>query len=156
MGSIKIIMVAVDLSDYSLQSVRYAAMLAESLDARLILVNIYNERDVNAVRNALGAYYDSGFFDKMQEENLNGRRQQVAQLAEQAGVSALVEKQIIRLGTPYLALLDIIDEEKPDLLVMATKGRGNMKDTIIGSCAAKMYRKSPVPVLSLRPQDSRP
>lgn len=152
MATIKSIMVAVDFSDYSLPSVTYAGMLAESVGASLLLVNVYNERDVNVVRNALGAYYDSDFFDKMIEGNITDRREKLARLAEDAGGAAVEAKMIVRIGTPYQTLLAVIAEEKPDLLVMATKGRGNVKDTIIGSCAAKMYRKSPIPVLSLRPE----
>ena len=53
-------------------------------------------------------------------------------------------------GVPYIELLKEIQSQKPDLLIMGTKGRSNLVDTIIGSCAQKMFRRSPIPVLSIR------
>jgi nucleotide-binding universal stress UspA family protein len=61
-------------------------------------------------------------------------------------------KTLIRIGIPHKALLKEIREQKADLLVMAAKGRSNLMDTVIGSCAQKMFRKSPIPVLSIRGQ----
>jgi nucleotide-binding universal stress UspA family protein len=52
-------------------------------------------------------------------------------------------------------LLEQIDEKHADLLIMSTKGRSNLADTVIGSCAQKMYRRCPVPLLSLRPEDKK-
>jgi len=148
---INTIMVAVDLSDFSLPSIQYANTLAQTINATIILVNVYNQRDVNAVRNALASYYDPKFFEQTIEDNFNHRRAELAKLIEASGAQETVTKQIVRLGVPHEVLLAVIDEEKPDLLVMATKGRGNLADTIVGSCAAKMYHRSPIPLLSLRP-----
>ena len=151
MKKITTIMVAVDMSDYSLPSIRYANMLAQSLGAQIILVNIYNQRDVNAVRSALDAYYDPTWFDKIVEDNFASRREKMANWVAMAGAQETVVKQIVRIGIPHRDLLVVMEEEKPDLLVIVTKGRGNLVDTIVGSCAAKMHRHSPVHVLSLRP-----
>jgi nucleotide-binding universal stress UspA family protein len=114
------------------------------------LVCIYNQRDIRTIQSTLDAY-DPGVCEKLIEENLEYRRNALASLAEDAGALKEVTRKIVRIGVPHQELLKTIEEEKPDLLVMSTKGRSNLADTIVGSCAQKMYRRSPIPVLSLRP-----
>ena len=41
------------MSEYSLPSVKYAHQLAKKMDGTLILVNVFNERDVRAIQYAL-------------------------------------------------------------------------------------------------------
>jgi nucleotide-binding universal stress UspA family protein len=154
MSKIKKIMVAVDLSDYSLASVEYAHDLARALGAEIMLVCVFNQRDVRTMQNALDAY-DAGLCEKLIEENLEYRRNALENLTLEAGAQKTVTRKIVRLGVPYLELLNAIEQEKPDLLVMGTKGRSNLADTIVGSCAQKMNRRSPIPVLSLRPASIR-
>lgn len=150
MKQIQKIMVAVDFSDYSLSSVQYAHNLAKDLGATLILVNVFNERDVRAIQNALETY-DAGLCQKAIDDRIEERRVNLQRLEVKAGAQATVIKRIVRIGVPYQELLEAIAQEKPDLMVMGTKGRSNLADTILGSCAHKMFRRCPIPLLSLRP-----
>ena len=152
MNMIKNIMVAVDFSDYSLRSVRYAAKLANSLNASLILVNVFNERDVRAIQSAL-ATYDINLYQATIDQRITEKKLRLADLAKSAEATTLVKKEIVVTDVPYRGLLRAIEEEKPDLLIMGTKGRGAIVDTIVGSCAQKMYRRCPIPLLSLRPEN---
>jgi len=150
MSSIQTILVAVDHSDFSRGVMQFATEMARAMGARIVMVNIYNQRDLNAVQNALNAYYDPNFFDKVMQENLSLRQGQLDQLAVEAGAEDLVREKLVRIGVPYMEILTVIDELKPDLLVMGTKGRGALADTLVGSCARKLYRLSPIPLLSVR------
>lgn len=148
---IKKIMVAVDFSDYSLPSVQYAHQLAQDLGVPIILVNVLNERDVRTIEMAM-ASYDPALALKQVENQKEWRQMQLNDLEQQAGAQGTVIKKVIRMGVPYQELLAAIEEEKVDLLIMSTKGRSNLADTLLGSCAQKMFRRCPVPLLSLRPQ----
>lgn len=150
MQKITKIMVAVDQSDYALPSLSYASDLARALNARIILASIYNQRDYATVQNTI-APFDPKLSERIFEEQMDDRRNYVNRLTKKAGAEGTVVRKIVRVGVPYQELLAIIKEEQPDLLVMGTKGRSNLGDTIVGSCAQKMYRRSPIPVLSLRP-----
>jgi len=148
---IKTIMVAVDVSDYSLPSLLYARGLAEALDAKLLVVSVINERDIRAVNKAVESY-DAGLCQRLIEEKWSDRRTWLDQLVEQAAAHSFTAAKLVRMGIPYSVLLEVIEEEHPDLLVMGTKGRSNLADTIVGSCAQKMFRRCPIPLLSTRPR----
>jgi nucleotide-binding universal stress UspA family protein len=149
MQAIQKILVAIDFSDYSRPTLDYAARFAQDLGASLILANIVNERDLKAIHAAL-ASYDVDMVQKIIDERVSERKTGLSELAKTAGASERVIKEIVNIDVPYRGLLRIIEEEKPDLLVLGTKGRGALADTIVGSCAQKMYRRSPIPLLSLR------
>jgi nucleotide-binding universal stress UspA family protein len=149
MPAIELIMVAVDFSDYALPSTKYAALLARNLKADLLLVNVINQRDVDMMQIVATRY--PGFeFKKYMQAYREDRAESMRELIADAGCEDLHTDSLVRVGVPFETLLEVIEERKPDLLVMGTKGRSNLIDTIIGSCAQKMLRRSPVPVLSVR------
>lgn len=154
MADFRRIMVAVDFSPYSLGAVRCGADLARPLHADLLLVNVLNQRDVEAVERVLigqSEFSVTHYVERQREE----RTRLLHDLLVEAGAGDLPVKAVVAVGVPYLALLEQIAAEKADLLVMSTKGRSNLMDTVVGSCARKMHRRCPVPLLSLRP-DKRP
>lgn len=152
MKPISKIMVAIDFSVYSLPSMQYAAKLATALKAELLLVNVTNERDLYVVRkvsNECSAF----LYEKYVEQNGKDRQNQMDILIKASGCEEVPVKTVFRVGVPFEELLKTIEEEKPDMLVMATKGRSNLADTLIGSCAQKMFRRSPIPLLTIRGEE---
>lgn len=145
-------MVAIDFSVYSFPSLKYAAQLASALNSELLLVNVTNERDLFIVKKVSNQFSEF-LYEKYVEQNLNDRRNQLENLVKAAGCGHLTVNTVFRMGVPYEELMKVIEEEKPDMLVMATKGRSNLADTVIGSCAQKMFRRCPVPLLILRGED---
>ncbi len=151
MKTINKIMVAVDFSDYSPVSVQYAVALAADVGAEVLLVNVYNQRDIDMLRKIEVEYPDFSYA-KYYEENIQDRQIRLEELAEEGRSKMPDVKTTCRVvaGVPYEALLKTIETEKPDLLIMGIKGRSNLMDTIVGSCARKLFRHSPIPFLSIR------
>jgi nucleotide-binding universal stress UspA family protein len=149
MKTINKIMVAVDFSEYSMASVAYAKRLAEEVYADLLLVNVINQRDVNLIKR-VAARVPEFSIEAHLEEWHQDRETRFIDLIKTSGCQKLPVETLILIGVPYQQLLNAIEEKKPNLLIMATKGRSNLVDTLVGSCALKMFRRSPIPVLSIR------
>jgi nucleotide-binding universal stress UspA family protein len=149
MKTITKIMVAVDFSEYSLSAASYAARLAKDVGAKLLFTHVYNKRDVdmlNMVAARVPEFSVKGYVD----EQVNERKGQLQELTEKLNCGNLAVEIHVRIGVPHEALLQEIKEKLPDLLVMGAKGRSNVMDIILGSCAQKMFRDSPIPLLSIR------
>lgn len=154
MKTLNKIMVAVDFSDYSLPLVEYAANLTKDVGAELLLVNVLNQRDIS-IWKKIATEVPAFSVEKQIEAHTRDRQDRLVGLSQAAGCTKLDVKveHIVRQGVPYEELILAIEAKKPDLLVMATKGRSNLVDTIIGSCAQKLFRRSPIPLLSMRGSD---
>jgi nucleotide-binding universal stress UspA family protein len=149
MPKVHTIMVAIDFSKYSQPTAEYAAQMAHDLDADLIFINVINQRDIDAAQSIM-ATYGTLQNDQFLTDRLRDRHEALDQLIQSCHAEASRTRGLVRMGLPYQKLLESIDEEKPDLLIMATKGRTDLADVVMGSCARAMYRRSPIPLLSIR------
>ncbi len=57
----------------------------------------------------------------------------------------------VRIGSPIGVILDIVEDRKATMIAMATHGATGLKRLLLGSVAEGVLRKSPVPVLAVRP-----
>lgn len=61
-------------------------------------------------------------------------------------------KKVVKTGVTFVEIIDYIKTEGIDLVVMGTHGRSAIEHILIGSVAEKVVRKSPCPVLTIRPK----
>jgi nucleotide-binding universal stress UspA family protein len=149
MAEIRRIMVAVDFSDYSHRTIQYAALLARACQASLILVNVINQRDIDLLHSIKTRGINVSVQDYLKTQQAE-REALARQLFQEAGCGDISCTRIIRVGVPWVELLSAAQEQQADLIVMGTKGRTNLANTLFGSTAEKVLRRSPIPVLSVR------
>ena len=153
MSRIRKILVAVDFSAYSLNIGRYARRMAEDLNANLVWVNVINRRDVSAVRQALVHHSKNLSVDECLSRLRRERMEKMQALMRETGSINVAHRVILRTGIPHLELITVALAEKVDIVIMGVKGRSDLAGILFGSTAEKMFRRCPVPLLSLREKD---
>lgn len=149
MKGIRKLLAACDFSDYAEEVVTYAANLCQLLNAELVLANVINRRDVDAVSH-VALYYSGLNVDNYVTEQHRQRQEMMDEFIAKLELPAEKITKKISVGEPYSELVRLIHSEGAELVVMGLKGRSNLADMVVGSIAEKMFRRSPVPVLSIR------
>jgi nucleotide-binding universal stress UspA family protein len=151
MTKIQKALVCIDLSDYSKMTMDYALSVARGFMTELVLLNVINNRDVYAV-TSVSLYYPEKFDVELYLKKVKAdRRKQIREMMQEHFPSDMNQMNIlIRVGVPFQEIIKVIEEEKIDLVILGNKGKGNLLGTLFGSNAEKVFRHSPVPVLSVR------
>jgi nucleotide-binding universal stress UspA family protein len=149
------ILACVDLSQYSLLTLGYALEFANKTQSRVMVLNVINQRDISGVE--MGAAYFPGYFanninmEEYARDLENERYENLKQLVKENFIN---EKLFINLrvdiGIPSECILKTVETQDIDLVVMANKGRGSITRFLFGSTAERVFRHSPVPVVSVR------
>jgi nucleotide-binding universal stress UspA family protein len=142
------ILAAVDLSEFSATIVRYSVWLSMRLGAELVLVNVINQRDLDMVQRTMTGY-EAFSFPNYLTDQVQDRQTKLKELFETVSPGTINCRYIVQPGIPYRELLSTIESEKANLMVVGTKGRSNLADVVVGSTAHKMYRRSPIPLLTI-------
>jgi len=140
------ILVGLDLSAYTEETLRCATELSRGLGAELVVLNVIHQRDVDALN------FIQGSTEMLDAEQMMGRRRQdrQTQAEELLGQAGAPGQVLVRVGVPWEAILDTVEETGATMLVVGTKGRGEGKRTLFGSNAEKIFRHCPVTVVSAR------
>jgi len=145
LNNIKSILVPIDFSDYSKNSLRYAINFAETFDSTLHLVYVI-EPAIYPADFSMGQVSVPAIEIETSEraaEELNKLAQNI--IGDKARYST-----VIKTGRPFIEIIECAAEIDADLIVIATHGHTGVEHLLFGSTAEKVVRKAPCPVLTLR------
>jgi nucleotide-binding universal stress UspA family protein len=143
MALFKKIVVPIDFGETSMHALDMAVELAKQNSASLVLVHVWEIPSYG-----YGASLPASVLTHLEVE---ARRQLDAVVA---GAKKRVPDvtSFLECGSPWREIFRVVEETKPDLVVMGTHGRRGLGHALIGSVAEKLLRISPAPVLTVRPR----
>lgn len=144
------VLVPLDGSSLAEQAIPYAAALAGP-DEEILLLHVAPE--LKQRRD------DHGALLPMTETDLSRYDHHLRETVTVAAghwrpVAPRVAVEVV-YGDPAEEILRVTDEQHPDLIAMASHGRGALGRWRFGSVADRIARSAPVPVLIIRPQDAQ-
>src|SRR5262245_3672220 len=145
MISLKKVLVPIDFSDTSDIALRYGKALAGAFGSSLHVIHVVQEP--YAQPWAVEAY---GFsMATLQEDWIKEAN------AKLEGVLSADDRRTLKatattiLGHPVAEILRFATDERIDLVVMGTHGRGPLGHMVMGSVAERVVRHAPCPVLTV-------
>lgn len=147
MLAIKTILVPTDFSEASEAAVKYGKALAEAFGSSLHLVHVME--DLLAHAWAAEVYVAS--MPSLREEIGKEATDRLGAMVTDEERQRLRVTTAIIEGNPFLEIIRYARAHDVDLIVLGSHGRGPVAHMLLGSVAEKVVRKSPCPVLTVRP-----
>lgn len=153
---IKQILIAIALVPeygFSQKHLSYAAYLADKTGAGLSVLSVINQRDIDAAAlyaRLVGS--QSLGVEEFKKMEIDRRKKSIEETIEKLGLIGINKEVLITIGNPYTEIMKTIEEKGIDLVVMGTRGASKYeKYTVMtGAVAERVFKHSPVPVLSIR------
>lgn len=143
MGEIKKILVAVDMSELSKKVLDYALLLSERCSAELVIANVFDAFErVSSSKEKL---------EKIAETLPKGSWEKLESYADEARAYGVKNVRIERMeGDTAERILNLSKREKPNMIVLGSRGRGSFKELLLGSVSQKVMHHAEYPVLIVR------
>jgi nucleotide-binding universal stress UspA family protein len=138
------ILVPLDGSRHAEAALGPAQELAEKLGSEIVLLQVvlFPPYSLYGDGSAYLAAFDPDVLLKEAREYLDA-------LAKRLTVSRV--RVVVELGQPTLAIAEIAQREKADLIAMATHGRSGLARLVLGSVATGTIQRASVPLMLIRP-----
>ena len=91
-----------------------------------------------------------------QEEQKKGSEKNLQEVIEQKLPKGFSVHPLVVLGHPVEEILRLAQDQKMDLIVIATHGRTGLPRFLFGSVAEKVVRLAPIPVLVVTTEHGKP
>jgi nucleotide-binding universal stress UspA family protein len=143
----KNILIATDGSSLATRAVEHGTNLAKSLGAAVLLLTVTERFHVFALEADQLEETPSSFRDRMQKQ-AERTLSEATEIARNLGVEATPLH--MEDDAPYQAIIRTAENQRCDVIVMASHGRGGVSALLLGSETMKVLAHSKIPVLVVR------
>ncbi len=162
MEKVRRILVATDFSSCSQEALDYAVNMTKELSGELYLAHVYQEPltlpsaetfDVKKCMHVTEWRAKGNMVPEISQWMLDVREAQCKRLdvlVDSILAKLDVVNPIFKTGVPYVEILKIAEEIKPQLIVLGTHGRTGLAHFFLGSVAERVIRGAPCPVVTVK------
>ncbi|HCX76498.1 MAG TPA: universal stress protein, partial [Algoriphagus sp.] len=146
------VLVPYDFSEQAQYALDFTTNLASKLDNITVEVLHVLEIPTNTSLGTMGGgemmpeIENQIFFVELTER----RKKQMKELEEKFKSQKFEFKTKLKLGNAFQAISESINEEKPDLVVMGSKGSSGLEEVLVGSNTEKVVRNAKCPVVTIK------
>jgi len=142
---IKKILYATDLSKNSAYAFYYALDMAEKNNAKIVLLNVVEPIPTFGV--GFKDYIEMIEHERKKEaiQEIERRQKRITQFMT-SHIRQSVSKIIVRMGYPMAEILKVADEERCDVIILGSHGKGVLTQTLLGSVSNAVLNRSRKPV----------
>lgn len=139
----KKILFPTDFSDNALHASLYAAMLANRLDAEIVILNVYS---MPIFTEFQVPYSDENFYLYGKKEAEDNLKEFVTKFIHKTHFSKKQINELIRYGDTADNIVETANNIHADMIVIGTKGASNILDKWLGTNAQKVMENAKCPV----------
>ncbi len=152
---IKRILVPIDFSEYSKSAALFAFGIAKSLNAEVKIVHVFKDPFMGSAFLGQRTSYENF------SQNVLNEIEQMAQTSMFHFINGLKDKlkqfnienvrfhYTLKKGKPEYQIVKISEEYKPYMIILGTKGVGQMPNDLIGSVTLKVIENTKAPILAI-------
>lgn len=147
MIDLKRILLPTDFSDFSKAGIAWGCEFAEKFGAELHVLHVLQDLVAMVPEPGLSFPPPGDYQRELQE----AAERALAQLPGPGFCDQAAVVRATRQGPPFVEIIRYARENDIDLIIMGTHGRSGLAHVLLGSVTEKVVRKSPCPVLTIRP-----
>jgi nucleotide-binding universal stress UspA family protein len=139
------VLMPIDFSSHSKNAFEYAISIAKQFHAELYLLYVV---EPTVYPNDFGFGHIG--MTSLENELLSKGLRELQKMIESRVGGQVIAKAFVRIGKPYVEIIDFANSEGIDLIVIATRGHTEVEHILFGSTAEKVVRRAHCPVLTWR------
>ncbi len=145
------IAVAIDFSHYSKPTLEYAVDLARRIRSGVTIIHIINRKAIDCIRRQFESEYLEYFpyaeYVAREKKRCASKLEAIVKEYRTDDFTLTIR---IEEGIPSIEILKFLKTGNSDFLIIGQKGDSDHPQFLSGSVSEKVFRYSPVPVLSMR------
>lgn len=139
------ILVAVDGSEGSKKALRVAAKLQQTCDSELLILTVFRHHSLLEASMSMVRPDDPESLD----DSMRAYAKEVAEDAKAIAAECCAAKvrAFVKAGQPARTIVKFAEDHKADLIIVGSRGQGDMQGFLLGSVSHKVTSLASIPVM---------